>query len=803
MHQLKSKNYFNLITKSNAFKSVLKIFFGTLLFLIPAGAAYSAIDLRVSGNQRYLEDSAGNPFLYLADTEWVLNKHSNENIISLLDDRKAKGFTVIQFFAVRNWASATWGTPWLPTGQQDSDFNGQVPFVGGDFSNWNNLYWNRWVWIAEQCAARNLKMALHIGGYWQRANPTWVDPDINSNNYKNRIYEYGRKVGEFFGDKTNIIFTIGQDRDAYGQYQDDSGRLIAGSFGPFGPGVDGWRAMAEGVADGVNGVNNFNNSANYSNTFMTFHPTDTTSSEWFHGDEWLDMNGMEIYGLGPLYNLVNGDYNKTSPVKPTAVLEANYEADYLWVDGKKATTPTPAHYVRTEAYYAFFGGGAGYAYGHRQMYAQSSPLNINYINSEGAQQMKVLKDFMTAPTREWWKFVPYQAIFSSGEGSGDTRKVAVRSTDGDECYVYFPERSTAGIKMNCLTTGATVEAKWFDPRNGNTQSIGTYATSQTVSLTPPAGWEDALLMLNASAAPPYCGDNSCNGTENCSSCPGDCGICPSQNPVGWWKFDETSGNTAADASGNGNNGTLVNGPVWIKGQVGNALSFDGVNDAVTLPLSTSLNVTNQLSISAWVNTRNSAAFQRIIEHGAISTHPYYEYVFVVRDGKFALGLSDGSVLETTSNGSIPNNTWTHIVGTWDGTSIRYYINGNPDGLPIAKTGPIAQQNNKTTLGYRFTTAGEQYFNGSLDDVRIYNRTLSAAEAQALYRAGAISNADVNGDGQVNIKDIQICIKAITAPDSFTTPDQLNQLSKCKAVAPPDTIVNIKDIQAIVRVIINP
>ena len=71
--------------------------------------------------------------------------------------------------------------------------------------------------------------------------------------------------------------------------------------------------------------------------------------------------------------------------------------------------------------------------------------------------------------------------------------------------------------------------------------------------------------------------------------------------VAYWKFDEGSGTTVADSSGNGNTGTLVNGPLWTAGRVGNALFFDGIDDNVTVPDSTSLDLSSSFTLSAWVN----------------------------------------------------------------------------------------------------------------------------------------------------------------------------------------------------------
>src|SRR5438128_9156769 len=77
---------------------------------------------------------------------------------------------------------------------------------------------------------------------------------------------------------------------------------------------------------------------------------------------------------------------------------------------------------------------------------------------------------------------------------------------------------------------------------------------------------------------------------------------PTQGLVGYWKFDESTGTTAIDSSGLGNNGTLTNGPTWTAGKVNGALSFDGTNDYVELPNEASFNFTNNFAVSVWMKT---------------------------------------------------------------------------------------------------------------------------------------------------------------------------------------------------------
>ena len=103
-------------------------------------------------------------------------------------------------------------------------------------------------------------------------------------------------------------------------------------------------------------------------------------------------------------------------------------------------------------------------------------------------------------------------------------------------------------------------------------------------------------------------------------------VAPS-NLVAYWKFDEGSGTTAADSSGNGNTGTLINGPLWTAGKAGNALYFDGIDDNVTVLDSASLHLSSAFTLSAWVNPAATFTDYRAI---VTKNPPYYLYASSIR-----------------------------------------------------------------------------------------------------------------------------------------------------------------------------
>ena len=208
------------------------------------------------------------------------------------------------------------------------------------------------------------------------------------------------------------------------------------------------------------------------------------------------------------------------------------------------------------------------------------------------------------------------------------------------------------------------------------------------------------------------------------------------NLVGYWKFDEGSGTIAADSSGNGNTGTLINNPTWVDGKSGKALSFNGVNNYVKIPDSNSLDMTSQITVEAWVYPRayvdNVGNACHIVSRSDFSGGPVYVLGLPGEGTKFNYDISFVGTYHR-SNADVKLNNWAHIAVTYDGFYVKFYINGEFDSS-YAYTGSIPITNNWLAIGCKPTGshggAGTYaYFNGIIDEVRIYNRALSQQEIQ--------------------------------------------------------------------------
>jgi hypothetical protein len=126
--------------------------------------------------------------------------------------------------------------------------------------------------------------------------------------------------------------------------------------------------------------------------------------------------------------------------------------------------------------------------------------------------------------------------------------------------------------------------------------------------------------------------------------------------VGWWKFDEGSGTTAYDSSGNGNDGTLIGNPQWVAGKIGGALEFNGTDSMIDIPYSPDMTPSKGTTMSAWVfptDTSRSCIVGQFEGYG-MALNTGLQLKSVIWGGDWIL-----------SDVTIPEQEWSHIAMTWD------------------------------------------------------------------------------------------------------------------------------------------
>jgi len=198
--------------------------------------------------------------------------------------------------------------------------------------------------------------------------------------------------------------------------------------------------------------------------------------------------------------------------------------------------------------------------------------------------------------------------------------------------------------------------------------------------------------------------------------------------VAAYSFNEGSGTTVNDLSGNANNGS-ASGTTWATaGKYGRALSFNGMNALVTVPDAQSLDLTTGMTLEAWVNPNALGGVWRTVIFKERPGGMLYSLYANNGAPNRPLGqLFLGNVEQNAAGPSaVPVNTWTHLATTYNGSALRLYVNGVL-GTTFAVSGGLAATTNPLRIGGN--SIWGEYFNGLIDDVRVYNRALTAAEIQ--------------------------------------------------------------------------
>jgi hypothetical protein len=206
--------------------------------------------------------------------------------------------------------------------------------------------------------------------------------------------------------------------------------------------------------------------------------------------------------------------------------------------------------------------------------------------------------------------------------------------------------------------------------------------------------------------------------------------------VGWWALDEGSGGTATDSSPSRITGALRNDPAWTSGKRRGALSFDGRTSYVEISKDPRLYFQGPFTVAAWVNVA-------VLPKSQFGMYVVADYADDGNHSSFALRVLPTGAVQffwqndltlppvATSTGRVAPGTWAHVAGVWDGSMRTVYINGVPDGTN-GDPQPRSDNRGNVAIG-RPGAVNILYFNGRIDEVRIYNRALSTTEVRSLTR----------------------------------------------------------------------
>lgn len=421
--------------------------------------------LQVSNNQRFLQYGDGEPFFWLGDTGWLLfQKLSREEADRYLQDRREKGFTVIQAMVIHD----------LP----ETNVYGDTAFIDKDPARPNTApghlpedttaydYWDHVDYVVDLAAEKGIYMALVP--IWGSAAKT--DPDGEA-----WAATYASWLANRYNNRPNIIWLNGGD--------------IRGDEVP-----EIWQHIGQ-TLDAV-----------APNHLITFHPFGRTqSSTWFHDAPWLDFNMFqsghrrydqiretddpETWKGEDNWRYVAEDYART-PAKPTIDGEPSYEGIPQGLHDPEEPYWTAAD-ARRYAYWSVFAGAFGHTYGHNAVMQMHQPnsgegaygvRNFWYeaIDDSGAVQMQHLKNLMLS--RPFFERLPDPSLIAEDNGSKYDYVVATRGESYAFMYTYTGR--AFDVAMGKIS-GDTVEAHWFNPRNGAVTSIGRFENAATRHFDPP------------------------------------------------------------------------------------------------------------------------------------------------------------------------------------------------------------------------------------------------------------------------------------------------------------------------------
>jgi hypothetical protein len=216
-----------------------------------------------------------------------------------------------------------------------------------------------------------------------------------------------------------------------------------------------------------------------------------------------------------------------------------------------------------------------------------------------------------------------------------------------------------------------------------------------------------------------------------------CAAAPaSADLVGRWKLDEATGTMAADSSGLGHTATVKNGATWVPGRFGSGLLFDGVLGHVLVPRSAALEPP-AVTAMAWINRLGSPGrFKYVIAKGYTACIASSYAIYTGTDGGLRFYVSDHAgtryTLSADAGTAVWDGAWHHVAGTFDGAMLRLFVDGTEVGAGAARSDVVeyGTLNGDDLFFGRYPGCSGLDFDGTIDDVRIYDRPLAAVSVKA-------------------------------------------------------------------------
>ncbi len=456
----------------------LSIYFSLLICLIGNLSAQSLFNhgrLQATKDGHYLQFQDGTPFFWLGDTGWELFHRLNlHEIKQYLDNRSAKGFTVIQAVALAEF-----------DGLRKPNQYGELPLKNLDPKKPNEKYFKVIDSTIHMARQRNLFVGL-LPTWGDKVTKLWGDGPVIFDSLN--AYSYGKWIGNRYKNEPNIIWILGGDRPAV---------LESDNWKPI------WRAMAKGIIEGTN-----------HQCIITYHPSggSNSTSQWIHNENWLGINMFQSgHGGGhdvACWELTKRDFNYT-PTKPTLDAEPNYEDHPVnpWPKWNVDNGYYRDYDVRKQCYRSVFAGACGVTYGNHAVWqfmnAKEEAINypdrgwINAMDRPGATQVGYLRKLIES--RPMLNRVPDNSIVLKGQADKAEHIEAFRSADNSYAMIYIPVGKSITIATSFFQK--QINAWWFNPKDAKVKKIGTLENKGSMEFeTPTLGLgNDWVLIIDAAS----------------------------------------------------------------------------------------------------------------------------------------------------------------------------------------------------------------------------------------------------------------------------------------------------------------
>ncbi len=735
----------------------------------PTSPAYP---LKASANKRYLVDQNNQPVFLVGDSPHAMFVNlSTSQAATYMTNRASYGVNAL-------WVEILCGS-YIPNCRSDmSTFDGIVPFTTpGDISTPNPAYFSRIDAMVATAAQNGIILFIDT---WE----TGGEMGILQANGNTKAFNYGVFLGNRYKNNPNVIWITGNDFTTSGNSTDDTliKNIMAGIAS-----VDPNHLQTVQLGYPVSGSHEdslllpyitlgevYSYPPQYAKIYTEYNasPTlpvymeeanyegenntgnDPSTPKVLRQQEYWTMlaGGLagQMYGSATTAYFNSGWQNN---LDTTGVRQLKIMKNFFMAYGWQNLVPDQNHTFVTAGYGTFANSGAV----HTNDYATAavSPdgtLGMVYVPSSRTMTVAMTKMASTTVTARW--FDPsngnYTPVSGSPFANTGTKQFTPpgNNSDGDSDWVLVLQSSTTpdnqapsvpgNLTANAVSSNQ-INLSWKSStdnvgvtnyvifRNGIQIATPTSTTYQDTGLTA------QTTYIYTVAAQDLMGNTSAQSASASATTPTAPPL--SAGLLAAYAFDETSGSTAADSSGNNLPGTLNGSATWTAGKYSGAVNLNGSTQYVDLGNPASLQLTGSMTVTAWIN---SAAFPA--DDAAVvskrNTTGGYQLDTTIDVGPRAIGfkLTDSSGVNMMRYGktTMQTNTWYHVAGVYNAATqtMDVYLNGILDNGTLSGTISSTQQDFATNvmIGKRSGNSGYE-FNGRIDNVRIYNRALTAAEIQ--------------------------------------------------------------------------